>query len=107
MLKHCLLALALGIIGGSSGCKNACDELADTICERAGKDLDVCKASPPAPPTAPALDAKPAPDPCDKMRAMTATCETLRTEAAKATAEDKDGCRADLELMRALDKQQM
>lgn len=91
--------------GPLAGCKNSCEELTAIVCERSGADLDACKASPPvAEPVAPGQ--KPV-DPCDKIRAVTASCDTLKSEAGKATAEDKDACRADLELVRALDKQTM
>lgn len=93
-----LAALAL------ASCNNSCVKLAEAVCERAGNDLDACKAAPPAPP----IDdqAKAPIDPCDKIRAITASCESLTAEAKKANAEDLDACKADLELIRALEKQQ-
>ena len=87
-----------------TACDNACVKLADAVCERAGNDLDACKAAPPAPP----IDepTKAPVDPCDKIRAITASCESLKAEAQKANADDLDACKADLELIRALEKQQ-
>ncbi len=80
------------------GCSNHCHTLADTLCEKAGGDLDACRSA--------AQPAPGAPDPCDKIRAVTLSCESLRREAGKATREDIEACKADLDLVRELTKQQ-
>lgn len=89
-------ALAAALL--SAACTNHCETLADQVCDKAGADLDVCRGA-----------ARPAPgeaDPCDKIRAVTLSCDTLRKEADKATREDIEACKADLDLIRELPKQQ-
>jgi len=97
------LCMPLAMLALTS-CNNDCVKLAEAVCERAGNDLDACKAAPATPP----IDepTKAPVDPCDKIRAITASCESLTSEAERANAEDLDACKADLELIRALEKQQ-
>lgn len=90
--------IALGLVA-VAGCSNHCETLADTLCDKTGADLDVCRAA--AQPAEPG-----APDPCDRIRAVTLSCESLRREAKKASREDVEACRADLDLIRELTKQQ-
>lgn len=78
-----------------SGCNNPCVELAEQICDRASTDFSACEG-------VPSGDAKA----CERMEAVALSCRTLTTSAEEASAADREACKADLELVRALERQQ-
>ena len=93
LVACCLSTLAVG-------CKTSCEELAEKVCDRSGEDVSACDSLPEG-----ADEAKRSR--CDKMKTFAATCKTLRLEAQEATADDEAACKADLELIRALERAQM
>ncbi|MFT7622570.1 MAG: hypothetical protein ACI9WU_001743, partial [Myxococcota bacterium] len=76
-----------------SGCSNACEELADKVCSRAGEDLSECAG-------VASKDDK-AGDACARMKGVVASCRSLMDKAPEADTEDLAACQADLGLIRA------
>ncbi len=84
------------------GCSNPCEQLADKVCERAGDGLSECQGVASSAGDGAADEAKA----CARMMAVVASCRTLREKAPAADGEDLHACRADLELIRALERAQ-
>ncbi len=104
MSRGLILSLALCAVAGCTacGCTNACVELAEKVCSRAGDDLAACEAIPQN-----SKDEGAAAKGCARMKAVAASCRTLTEKASEADGEDVTACKADLELIRALERQQM
>ena len=101
-MTRLLLALFVtsALVFSAAGCSSTCDELAKKVCDRAGDDVSACESLP--------KDASAAQsERCQKMMTFAATCKTLTVEAKEATADDEAACKADLELIRALERAQM
>ena len=79
------------------GCNNSCKELAGRICDRASVDLDGCAG------VQDDDDKKAA---CQRIKDVSLSCRDLTEKAESATAKDKEACSRDLELIRALERQQ-
>ena len=94
-LQKSLAALAAAFIVG--GCSNPCEELADRICDRASADQEGCAQHPAGSDAAKA---------CERMEAVSLSCRVLREKVDSASDADKKACAADLELIRALERQQ-
>lgn len=81
------------------GPTNPCQDLAEKVCKKVGEDFDVCEAT-----SGDTKDA--ATKNCERLQQFNASCDNLREKASIASTEDETACRADLELIRALEKQQ-
>jgi hypothetical protein len=98
LLLVLFLTSAVGLF--TTGCSSTCDQLATKVCDRAGEDVSACDSL--------SKDATAAESQrCQKMMTFAATCKTLTEEAKEATADDEAACKADLELIRALERAQM
>ena len=80
-----------------SGCSNPCVELTDKLCDRAQTDQSDCAA------TEGDEARKRA---CERIATLVKACSALREQAPKATDEDIAACKADLELVEALERAQ-
>ena len=80
-------------IAGSAGCSNPCEELAERVCDKAKDNLATCEG----------VEDEAA---CKRLEAVVASCKTLTEKAATSSDTDRVACKADLELIRALEKQQ-
>lgn len=97
MVRGCvLIAMTLALLIGA-GCKNACEELADQLCDRAGDDLQECSTP---------GEGEAAAD-CQRMQAVVVSCKGLQEKAGEADFEDRAACESNLDLIKALDRQQM
>ena len=88
-----LLALA-------TGCSNSCEKLAERVCEPASADLAECQGLPADP-----KDPAKAQAACERMKAVVLSCKELKDKAREAGPDDLAACKADLEVIRALEKQ--
>ncbi|MFT5429658.1 MAG: hypothetical protein ACI9OJ_000330 [Myxococcota bacterium] len=95
--KHIVVVSALAAIGCLAGCGNTCEDLAAKICDRAAGDLSGCAGV-----VAGSDQAKA----CERMEAVTLACRELTEQAKTANSEDQEACKADLDLIRALERQQ-
>jgi len=90
-------SLIWGIIGPS----NPCEELAEKVCKKVGDDFQACEAA-----VANPDDTQSKKKDCERLQQFSVSCENLQTKASSASTEDETACRADVELIRALEKQQ-
>ena len=84
------------LLASAIACNKPCQEFADRVCERTSVDMHECSTT-----SSQALD-----DRCSKMRAIVASCRDLKKEAAAASDADNAQCKANLELLSALERQQ-
>ena len=86
----------------SSGCSNSCQELAEKLCDRTSTEIADCSS-------VPQNTAKPDQKEraCRRMRTVVANCKGLTETAASADDEDKRACKANLEMVRTLERSQM
>jgi hypothetical protein len=96
MIRRYLPAALLLIL--VSGCANYCEKLAVKVCERAGNNVSACESA--------NGDAKTQKD-CARLRSVAASCKVLQRLALEATDDEQTACHADVELLRALEKQKM
>ena len=98
MVRLRIIAVTGGLLLlGGVGCQNDCQELAGRICDRASVDLDSCAG-------VQADEEKKAA--CQRIKDVSLSCRDLTEKADSATAKDKEACGRDLELIRALERQQ-
>jgi hypothetical protein len=95
--KYIAVIVVLSGIGSLAGCGNTCEDLAVKLCDRAAGDLSGCEGV-----VAGSEQAKA----CDRMEAVTLSCRELTEQAKTANSEDQAACKADLDLIRALERQQ-
>ncbi len=96
-----VLLLGLGL-GMAAGCSNSCEELTEKLCDQADLDLTDCSAIPEN-----SADSSKKEAACKRMRTVVASCSGLKEKAKAANDEDLRACKADLELVRALERSQM
>ena len=85
---------------GVAGCSNACEKLVERVCEPASADLATCQGLPADP-----KDPAKAQAACERMKAVVLSCPDLKDKAKEAGQDDLAACKADLEVIRALEKQ--
>ena len=81
------------------GCTNNCSELAEKYCTRVGEQKDVCRPLSSAD--------KSASEDCSRLKAAIASCSELRKLSETAGGDEQTACKAELETIRALERQQM
>ena len=92
--QHVLGILLL--LASATACSKPCQEFADRVCERTSSDMDECNTA----------GSKELDERCKKMRAIVASCRDLKKEPAAASDADNAQCKANLELLSALERQQ-
>lgn len=75
-------------------CTNPCMDLSDKICDRTESVSDICDS------------VEEGEERCARVRSIAASCQELRETAENAGAEDQRACKANLELIRALERHQ-
>jgi hypothetical protein len=93
--RRIIAAAAILII---SGCTNHCHQLAERVCKRAAGNAEECRVDPDVPESE---------NDCRRLKAVSASCTVLQHTAKDAGDDEQVACQADLELIRALEKQQM
>ena len=84
----------------AAGCSNACEKLAERVCDPARADLAECQGLPQDP-----QDPAKGQAACERMKAVVLSCKDLNEKAKEAGHDDLAACKADLEVIRALEKQ--